>query len=351
VKRSGRVALATVAVLGVGGGAVAVFGFPHEPSQAAADSDLPPATGTVTRETLVDAQDEDGQTGYGDTTKVTGSLQGTLTALPATGTVLTRGKAIYRVDDTPVVLLYGSLPAYRVLKTGEEGADVRQLEQNLYALGYRGFTVDDTYSAATADAVRDWQEDLGLTGTGTVEPGRIRYAPGPVRVNGSTAAVGDTLQPGGELMEITGTAQLVTVEMSVDDQRLAKTGGTVRITLPNGSEATGRIVKTETVIVPAQGQEPASTKLVVTISVADQKALAGVQQASVRVSFTASERPDVLTVPVAALLALAEGGYGVQVVEGSSTRIVAVETGLFAGGRVEVTGSGLKEGMKVGMPS
>jgi multidrug efflux system membrane fusion protein len=65
----------------------------------------------------------------------------------------------------------------------------------------------------------------------------------------------------------------------------------------------------------------------------------------------AGEREDVLTVPVAALLALREGGYGVEVVEGTSTRIVAVDTGLFAGGRVEVTGEGLTEGMTVGMPS
>jgi hypothetical protein len=59
----------------------------------------------------------------------------------------------------------------------------------------------------------------------------------------------------------------------------------------------------------------------------------------------------VLTVPVAALLALAEGGYGVQVVGGGTTRIVAVQTGLFAGGRVEVTGDGLAEGQTVGVPS
>jgi hypothetical protein len=59
----------------------------------------------------------------------------------------------------------------------------------------------------------------------------------------------------------------------------------------------------------------------------------------------------VLTVPVAALLALAEGGYGVQVVTGTATRIVAVRTGLFAAGRVEVSGDGLTEGMTVGMPS
>lgn len=87
------------------------------------------------------------------------------------------------------------------------------------------------------------------------------------------------------------------------------------------------------------------------MTVADPKALTGFEQASAKVAFTAAERPDVLTVPVAALLALAEGGYGVQLVEGASTRIVAVETGLFASGRVEVSGAELAEGATVGMPT
>ena len=60
---------------------------------------------------------------------------------------------------------------------------------------------------------------------------------------------------------------------------------------------------------------------------------------------------DVLTVPVAALVALAEGGYGLQVVDGATSRFVAVETGLFASGRVEVSGAGVAEGATVGMPS
>jgi hypothetical protein len=71
----------------------------------------------------------------------------------------------------------------------------------------------------------------------------------------------------------------------------------------------------------------------------------------VDVAFTASQRENVLTVPVAALLALAEGGYGLEVVEGSTSRITAVQTGLFADGQVEVTGQGLDEGTTVGMPS
>jgi hypothetical protein len=105
------------------------------------------------------------------------------------------------------------------------------------------------------------------------------------------------------------------------------------------------------VIKPAEEQEPASTVVEVTIAVDDAKAVSGLDQATVDVAFTASQREDVLTVPVAALLALAEGGYGVQVVDGATTRVVAVETGMFASGRVEVSGDGIAEGTTVGMPA
>ena len=74
------------------------------------------------------------------------------------------------------------------------------------------------------------------------------------------------------------------------------------------------------------------------------------RKAAVDVTFTASKRKNVLTVPIAALVALQEGGYGVEVVEGGKSRYVGVKTGLFSGGRVEISGDGLAEGMSVGMP-
>jgi multidrug efflux pump subunit AcrA (membrane-fusion protein) len=86
------------------------------------------------------------------------------------------------------------------------------------------------------------------------------------------------------------------------------------------------------------------------VSLSDPKAAAGLDAAVVTVVFSAAQRKDVLTVPVAALVALAEGGYGVEVITGGTSKFVKVETGLFAGGRVEVTGAGLAEGTVVGMP-
>jgi peptidoglycan hydrolase-like protein with peptidoglycan-binding domain len=349
--RRKTVGAAAAVVVGGATAAVVAFGLPEAPSGNTPRNTMPPATVAVTRQTLVDTEDKDGKLGYGDTTTIAARLAGTLTALPAVSTTLKRGTALYRVDNTPVVLLYGSLPAYRTLAPGVEGTDVRQFERNLWALGYRGFTVDKTYSSATAAAVRKWQKDLGLTRTGTVETARIVYAPGSVRVSERKATPGDAIQPGAPVLTVTGVGRVATVDLEIADQRLAKVGATVKVTLPDGTVVPGKITEAETVVEPGEGQQPDTTKVEVTIGFPAGKNPKGLDQASVTVAFTAGQRKDVLTVPVAALLALAEGGYGVQIVDGATTRIVAVQTGLFADGRVEVSGDGLAEGSTVGMPA
>jgi multidrug efflux pump subunit AcrA (membrane-fusion protein) len=101
---------------------------------------------------------------------------------------------------------------------------------------------------------------------------------------------------------------------------------------------------------PTDAGSEAETWIETVVSLADPKAAVGIEAAVVNVVFTAAERKNVLTVPIGALVALAEGGYGVEVVEGSTTHYIKVETGLFANGRVEITGDGLNEGMTVGMP-
>jgi peptidoglycan hydrolase-like protein with peptidoglycan-binding domain len=337
------------------GGAVAVgVAADGSAGESAGAAPLPPTTTTVARQTLVDRETKTGELGYGAPRVLATRYNGTLTWLPATGTTVARGKALYRVDDDPVVLLHGSLPAYRTLRSGVSGRDVKQFEQNLTDLGYTGFTVDDDYTSATADAVRRWQDDLGVAETGQVEPGRIAYAAGTVRVASQGAEVGDAVGPGRTVLSITGTTRLVTCTLDVDDQRLARKGAEVTLTLPDGKRTTGRIGTVETVVQTspgAAGQDPVTeTKVEVSVTGDDPAALTGFEQAAVDVGFVAAERADVLTVPVAALLALSEGGYGLQVVDDGGTRIIAVKTGLFAAGRVEVSGDEVVEGLTVGMP-
>ncbi|MGV9778074.1 efflux RND transporter periplasmic adaptor subunit [Streptosporangium sp. NPDC003464] len=318
------------------------------------ESGLPPKTAGVTRQTLVDTQSADGELGYGPATTATSRLSGTLTRLPDTGDRITRGRALYEVDDRPVTLMYGALPAYRALSQGVEGPDVKQLERNLKALGYRGFTVDEEYTYATAEAVMRWQEDRGLEETGTVELGRVVFAPHAVRVESLQAGEGDLTAPGGKVLAYTGTTRAVTVELDTADQRLAKKGAKVTVTLPDDTTVRGRVDEVTTVIEPGDGQGgDAQTKVEVVVGLTGRnarKAVGAYALASVDVSFTAGTRKNVLTVPVAALLALQEGGFGVEVVKGSTSTYVPVRTGLFSGGRVEISGDGITEGTAVGMP-
>lgn len=347
-----RVAVCGALVLTLGAAAVAADGFTPAPGGGGRAPAGPPATARVTRQTLLDTYERAGDLGYGARTTLAGRIGGVVTRLPLPGDVIGRGQAVYRVDDTPVVLLYGAVAAYRTLAPGVVGVDVRQLEDNLRALGYGGFTVDDTYSAGTAAAVRTWQRDLGLPRTGEVQLGRVLFAPAEIRVDSVTTGVNRSTGGGEDVLQYTGTGRLVTVLLDVSRQRLARKGVEVQVRLPDGQAVPGRLERVSTVVEqPSAPDAEPQTKLEVLVSLADPAAAAQLDAAVVTVVFTAAARADVLTVPVAALVALAEGGYGVEVVDGAATRHVRVETGLFAGGRVEISGDGLREGTVVGMPA
>lgn len=329
---------AGLATVGLGGG---------DGGPAAAHSSLPPATASIERTTLVETQEVDGTLGYGATRTVTGAGHGTLTWLPRAGSVISRGRPVYKVDDKPVPLLYGRLPLYRTLSAGKEGADVEQLERNLRALGYTGFTIDDAYSAATAAAVKRWQDDLGVKETGRVERGAAAVTSGRIRVAERKAHVGDGL--GGPVLTYTGTTRVVSVDLDVQYQRLAKKGAKVEIELPSGDTTQGKI--TSVGKVAKAGEKDRPTTIEVTIAVGSQKSLGSYDKAPVGVRLTANRHRDVLAVPIGALLAQGDGGYAVQVVQDGRVRTVPVETGVFTEGQVEISGSGLSEGMKVGVPS
>ncbi|MFC6084020.1 peptidoglycan-binding protein [Sphaerisporangium aureirubrum] len=295
----------------------------------------------VLRQTLTRIEPVNGVLGYGPPIPVPGAGQGTITWLPATATVLRRGRAVFRADDRPVPLFYGSLPLYRTLRTGLSGRDVRLVERNLWALGYRGFTVDGRFTPATSAAVRVWQRKLHLPRTGVVEPSSVVVARGTVRVAVVSAHLGDPSS--GPVLSYSGTTRVVTVALDVALQELAVRGSAAEITLPAGRIVRGRVTRVGRVASVAQQGGPAT--IAVTVAIRDQKALGRLDQAPVVVGLRGASAENVLTVPVTALLARPGGGYAVRV----AGREVPVELGLFADGRVEVRG--VTEGTLVGVPS
>ena len=75
--------------------------------------------------------------------------RGTYTELPEVGDKVDCGGVLYRVDDQPVLLLCGTVPAYRALHVGDAGQDVRQLNRNLHVRG-----AGDAFTAKTREGAR-----------------------------------------------------------------------------------------------------------------------------------------------------------------------------------------------------
>jgi len=69
----------------------------------------------------------------------------------------------------------------------------------------------------------------------------------------------------------------------------------------------------------------------------------------VSVDLVSERRRDVLTVPVTALVARPGGGYAVE--SAADHILVAVTPGLYTDSLVEVSGSGLRAGMRVVVPA
>ncbi|WP_405806251.1 peptidoglycan-binding protein [Streptomyces sp. NBC_01187] len=351
LKRS-TVLLAALAILAVVAGTTAFATLnSSDGGTTARDSGLPPDTAAVERGDLSESTQADGTIGYGGERKINVGGAGTLTWTAKTGSVVRRNGRLYAVDGRSARLMYGSEPMYRTLKEGVEGDDVRQFEENLAALGYTGFTVDEEYTGLTADAVKRWQESNGDEETGSVGPEHLAFASGALRVESTALSVGDKAAPGRPVLATTGSERVVTMKLDVAESGSVKAGDKVTVGMPDGRSAPGEIRSVGTSAKKdGDSSEDDSAKVTVTVSLDEPEKTDALDQAPVTVDLKGKTRKNVLTVPVEALLALSGGSFGVEVVEGGRSRDVPVEPGLFAKSRVEVSGDGLREGMKVGVP-
>ena len=276
-------------------------------------------------------------------------ISGTVTAIPAEGSILGLGDTVVAVDGEPVALLIGDVPLYRVLSVATEGADVEQLQTNLMELG---FLDEDGFSAgafdeATFEALVDWQASIGATTDGVVNFGDVVIGSGSVRVQENLVSVGDAVTSGSQIMTTSINETFVSVQLSTDDQDLVSVGDVVTVELPSGAEESAVVTEIGSVVLATQ---QGATYFEMTVTLDDPEAAAGLDEAPVDVLVIGDRADNVTAVPVTALLALAEGGYAVEVVQSDgSTVLVGVSTGLFADGYVEVTGD-FSEGMEVVIP-
>mgnify|MGYP000883964022 FL=1 len=362
LRRRTFLTVGAVATLAVGAGAGA---FASKSGAFAAKDDSPKtstftgATDTITKGDLQGETSVTGTLRYSEPHKLKAGFEGILIQVPDSGTVLTQGDVLYRTGTETAYLMHGSLPAWRSFEPGmDNGEDIRQLETALKELGYFSYEPDDRFTWATTSAILKWQKAVGLSQTGTIPLGRIVFSPKDLRVGTVSARLGDRVSPEAELYDVTSTTQVVDAHVKLSDQKLAVVGTAVTISLPDSKTTTGTITSvgtpTEKTSSSGAGEGGSETKervIPVTVTLDDASATTNFQEISVTVALPSEKREGVLSVPVGALLALGPNEYGVEIVESDgTTRKVPVTTGLFAAGRVEISGEGISEGQRVVVP-
>jgi Putative peptidoglycan binding domain len=330
---------AGAAVVATGAGVAGVNARGGSESPPADESDDPGtelSTVDVVRRDLARTEDLDGSVGHGDATPLVLTAGGTLTALPEPGEEIEPGDVVAEVDGLPIIALSGAFPLWRTLGSGvEDGKDVLQVEYVLASLGYAeeyDVTVDEDWTSATTDAVEAFQADHGQDDDGEIDLGELVFIDGPQLVADVTGAAGQSASEAG--ISVTSTEQSVLIDLDTADADLIAVGDEVEVELPTGATATATVA---TIGAAQTDETTGASSLPVALTLTDAPPLADGTPVDVHVEIAAAT--GVLAVPVEAVLALAEGGYAVEVVDAAgATRLVAVTLGVFADGMVEIEG-------------
>jgi hypothetical protein len=210
------------------------------------------------------------------------------------------------------------------------------------------------HGAGSPPRVSRWQRDRGWPPTGVVDADQIVFATSAVRVAELKASLGTAAI--GAVLTYTGIEKVVTMAVPLARRQLVQTGTTVTVILPDGAAVAGTVAAVDATTVTGGGTDTSTSgrgqgTVRAIVRVSDQAGLAGLESAPVGVQLVVGTAEDVLAVPVSALVALAEGGYGIEVVSPAGSQYLAVKPGMFANGLVEISGDGISAGMRVGVPA
>jgi hypothetical protein len=360
-RRGWILVLAVVVVVAGGLGGADAAGVFRSPAPAVSNSGYGTGTALVMRGSLTEQTQEDGTLGDAGsyTVVVPGGLPGsgspTFTWLPSAGQVIRQGQEVYQVSGSPVVLLYGNMPAYRDLSQGMTGADVTELNTDLVTLGYATEAALgpasgwDYFGGETAYAVGLLEAHLGLTVTGTLPLGQAVFLPGAIQVAGLGTGVvpGTPVSSGAVVLTGSSLTPVVTADLDASLQTEVAVGTKVRITLPDGSFTSGVVSQVSPASAAASSSSPGNSggssapTITVVVSLTDPPAAGNLNQAPVTVTITTGSVSNVLIVPVDSLLAQPGGRYAVEVTGPGGHHLVAVIPGMFddAAGTVQVTGN------------
>lgn len=302
-------------------------------------------TAEVTSTDLLEEIEWTGTLDFTGRTSVTRTA-GTVTAVVEPGTMIEQGEPLVEIDGEPVVLFLGETPFYRTMADDTEGPDVFELESNLVALGFDPdgtVTVDEDFTYYTELMVERWQEAIGLEITGTVDADAAVVVASPmVLLSGPDVGA----QSNGELLELAPPSEMVvTVPVAVTDADEWNVGDQATVELADESTVEAVVIEIGTeVTTDAEG----STLEVTLEPVGDSS---GLFEGEVTVTTVGEAILGATVVPTRALVALAEGGFAVEVVDGTgASKLIGVEIGAFDDGIVEIVAGDLTPGDAVVVP-
>ena len=306
----------------------------------------------VQRRDLIEQESLNATVGYGQSRSLPIDAAGLITWAPDQNTIVNPGEVIVKVDGKPVTLARGTEPLYRELRRvgsnerdqagdklgAQSGQDVEQLQQFLIDQGFDDkarLEVDGVLSYSTERAIEAWQQSVGHPATGRVDRSQLVFVDEPVRVE-QVNLVGERFSG----LTVSGTNVTITVDASAKQRPFFAVDSAVVVELAN-TTTEGTVTRT-TRTLGADG----SARHEIEIAVRADMDLGDIEVA--KVTATRVVASDVLTVPVRALVALAEGGWAVQLDSETGPKLVGVELGQVVGGMAEI--SGLEEGTEVVVP-
>lgn len=165
------------------------------------------------------------------------SAAGTITSIGDLTKPLKPGDVLMTVNLRPVVMAVGSVPSFRTLAPGVTGEDVAQLSRLMRSVGIRKARETSTFDAGLNNDVKRWQKKLGLTTTGSVEPGDVVYAeslPAHIRLD-KDVTTGKAIVAGDTLANTLAGAPVFRVTLGTDQRDLTRIDSNVTIDWKQGT--------------------------------------------------------------------------------------------------------------------
>lgn len=143
------------------------------------------------------------------------------------------------------------------------------------------------------------------------------------------------------VMTTTSTNLVVSVNVSAGGQSVTRVGARVPVVMPSGATVHGRVVK-----IGEATSAGGNSTVPITIRLDRHENGRNLDQATVSVRFVEKTARHVLSVPITSLLARPGGRYAVQEAK-APHKLFEVTLGVFATGYVQISGAGLRPGLKV----